>query len=127
LDDVVLIKLACYGLLGVYYSLMMLSWALLMKFEFWWVVFWGWICEWINPNEWLDLVVKAYRMRVRFWAFAMLDWYWIWVIVGLVSIELIAAQCWLLGMCMSCDLGWIPYLYGYVDYALVMGFDEIQI
>jgi len=28
---------------------------------------------------------------------------------------------------MSCDLGWIPYLYGYVDYALVMGFDEIQI
>jgi hypothetical protein len=28
---------------------------------------------------------------------------------------------------MSCDLGWIPYLYGYVDYAFVMGFGEIRI
>jgi hypothetical protein len=51
-----------------------------------------------------------------------------WVYVKLISVEfdlLLNAD---LGhMCMSCDLGWIPYLYGYVDYALVMGFGEIQI
>jgi len=73
-------------------------------------------------------VLDGLCLEVGLGAFAMLDWYWNWVIVGLVSIELICCQMLNFGhMCMRCDLGWIPYLYGYVDYALGMGFGEIQI